>query len=46
MGRGHSRDDDSVDFDQTPESNKVDGHEWVDHEDGQADQDDADEGHG
>lgn len=46
MGRGHSRDDDSVDFDQTPDSPGVEGHEYIEHDDGQADQDDADEGRG
>lgn len=43
---GHSRDDDSVDYDQTPGSGSVEGHEYIEHSDGQADQDDADEGHG
>lgn len=43
---GHSRDDDSVDFDQRDGAGSVDGHEYIEHSDGQGDQDDADEGHG
>jgi len=43
---GHSRDDDSVDYDQTPDSGGAEGHEYIGHSDGQADQDDADEGKG
>lgn len=43
---GHERDDDSVDFDQEPDVGLVQGHEYIEHSDGQADQDDADEGRG
>jgi hypothetical protein len=42
---GHERNDDSVDMDQEPGSGHVEGHEYIEHQDGQADQDDADMGH-
>lgn len=39
---GHSSDDDSVDFDQDPESPQVEGHDYIEHDDGEID---ADEGY-
>jgi hypothetical protein len=34
---GHSRNDDSVDHDQTPDSPQSDGHDFVEHSDGTSD---------
>lgn len=42
----HSRNEDSVDHDQRDGAGHVQGHEFIEHSDGQADQDDADEGRG
>lgn len=39
---GHSRNDDSVDHDQTPDSGSVESHDYVEHSDGSID---ADEGY-
>lgn len=38
---GHSGDDDSVDYDQTPDSPQVEGHEFIEHDDGEIDQDEG-----
>jgi hypothetical protein len=43
---GHEKSDDETDYDQTQGSGSVGGHEYIEHSDGQADQDDADEGKG
>ena len=43
---GHDRTDDETDYDQTPDRPQVEGHEYIEHSDGQGDQDDADEGRG
>lgn len=43
---GHGKTEDETDYDQTPGSGGVEGHEYIEHSDGQADQDDADEGRG
>ena len=36
---GHSRSDDSVDFDQTQDSPQVEGHDFIEHADGTIDAD-------
>lgn len=41
MGRDHGRSDDSVDFDQTVDAPQVEGHEWIEHSDGEIDQDEG-----
>lgn len=41
MGGNHQRDDNSVDFDQTPDSPQVEGHEYIEHDDGEIDQDEG-----
>jgi hypothetical protein len=38
---GHGRTEDSVDMDQTPDSPQVEGHEWIEHDDGEIDQDEG-----
>lgn len=39
--RRHDRADDSVDFDQTPDSPQIEGHEFIEHEDDTIDQDEG-----
>lgn len=44
MGGEHGRTDDSVDMDQTPGSDSVDSHDYVEHKDGSIDADEGYEG--
>lgn len=41
MGRDHERSDDSVNMDQTPDSPEVDGHDFIEHDDGSTDDDEG-----
>jgi hypothetical protein len=38
---GHDRDGDSVDFNQTVDRSQIEGHEFIEHEDGEIDQDEG-----
>ena len=38
---GHEKTEDETDFDQTPDVYQVEGHEFIEHEDGEIDQDEG-----
>lgn len=38
---GHEKTEDSVDRDQTPDAPQVEGHEFIEHSDGEIDQDEG-----